>query len=322
MFDLTSYRAVPWLQQMPESAVPVLSFLHGKYSGREFPLIDPSVIAGRSSEADLVLADDAVSRKHVRFYARRGRMWLRDLGSRNGTHVNGNPVELHCLRDGDRLLIGSSLAAVEYKEPADVSEARAGEAPRRRGTAESSAHSMAGSIEEIPLMDVLQWLATSRKAGALKVRDLESGRTGSLHLSDGLVFYAAIDGNPRLHPEKALMRMLLWQKGSFELEQADVEEPPSRINMSLEGMLMEAARQQDEMAALDKKFSLPTGRDRVSLVKQSPVRWSSLPDDQVDLIQDIIEMGGWKNVLDTRETDDLTLNRLLAKLKKSGIVHW
>lgn len=308
---------------MAESAVPVLSFLHGKYSGREFPLDGESMIAGRSSEADLVLADDAVSRKHVRFFGRRGRTWLRDLGSRNGTLVNGQPIELHCLRDGDRLVIGSNLIAVEFKALSEVSEARAGEAPRRRGGGEASAgHSMAGSIEEIPLMDVLQWLATSRKTGALKVRDLESGRTGALHLKDGLVYYAAIEGNPRLHPEKALMRMLLWQKGSFELENTELEDPKTRINMSLEYMLMEAARQQDELAALDKKYGLPKPRDRVTLVKRAPVRWSSLPDDQTDLIQDIIELGGWKNVLDTRETDDLSLHRTLAALKKAGLVSW
>lgn len=322
MFDLTLRAAVPWLHQMAETAVPVLSFLHGKYSGREFPLDGSSTIAGRSSEADLVLADDAVSRKHVRFFAKRGRIWLRDLGSRNGTQVNGKAVALHCLREGDRLVIGSNLIAVEFKSLVEVSEARAGEAPRRRTGEMPAAHSMAGSIEEIPLMDVLQWLATSRKTGGLKVRDVENGRVGSLHLKDGLVYYAAIEGNPRLHPEKALMRMLLWQKGSFELENNELEEPKTRINMSLEHMLMEAARQQDELAALDKKYGMPKARDRVTFVKKSPVRWSSLPDEQVDLIQDIIELGGWKNVLDTRETDDLSLHRLLAALKKAGVVEW
>ncbi len=306
---------------MAESAVPVLSFLHGKYAGREFPLDAENCIAGRSTEADLVLADDAVSRKHVRFFSRRGRIWLRDLGSRNGTHINGTQVQMHCLRDGDRLTIGSSLAAVEFKAATDVSEARAGEQNRRRPN-DTANHSMTGSIEDIPLMDVLQWLATSRKTGILKVRDVEGGRTGMLHLQDGLVFYAAIEGNPRLHPEKALMRMLLWQKGSFELENGDMDEPPTRINMSLEHMLMEAARQQDELAALDKKFSLPKGRDRVRLVRKSPIRWNTLDDDALGLIQDIVEMGGWKNVLDTSDKDDLALHRLLTGLKKAGVVEW
>ncbi len=323
VFDLTSSPAVPSSCAMSESPVTVLSFVHGKYSGREYPIDGENCIAGRSTEADLVLADDAVSRKHVRFFSSRGRVWLRDLGSRNGTLINGKSVELHCLREGDRLAIGASLARVELKERDDISESRAGEQPRRRlAEASGSNHSMTGSIEDIPLMDVLQWLATSRKTGALKVRDPDGGRTGLLHLQDGLVFYAAIEGNPRLHPEKALLRMLIWQRGSFELENTDLEEPPTRINMSLEHMLMEAARQQDELAALNKRVALPTARDRVRLVKKSPVRWSTLTPDRLDLVQDMVELGGWKNVLDTSEKDDLALHRLLAALKKAGVVEW
>ena len=306
---------------MSESPVTVLSFVHGKYAGREFPVEGENCIAGRSTEAHLVLADDAVSRKHIRFFQSRGRVWLRDLGSRNGTHVNGVVVELHCLREGDRLAIGSSLARVDLKERSALSEARAGEQPRRRPN-EGASHSMTGSIEDIPLMDVLQWLATSRKTGVLKVRDPDGGRTGLLHLQDGLVFYAAIEGNPRLHPEKALLRMLVWQRGSFELENVELEDPETRINMSLEHMLMEAVRQQDELAALDKKFTLPTPRDRVRLIKPCPVRWNTLSEDQIDLIQDIVELGGWKNVLDTSQKDDLALNRVLTQLKKAGLAEW
>ena len=92
--------------------------------------------------------------------------------------------------------------------------------------------------------------------------------------------------------------------------------------MSLEHVLMEAARQQDEMAALDKKFNLPKPRDRVTLVRKSPVKWSTLTDEQLDLVQDIIELGGWRNVLDTRVTDDLALHKQLAGLKKIGVVEW
>ncbi|HET6584895.1 MAG TPA: FHA domain-containing protein, partial [Nannocystaceae bacterium] len=179
----------------PALPVLVLQFVRGKYHGQEYPLEQgKSVIAGRSTEADLVLADDAVSRKHARFYGARGRIWVRDLGSRNGTVVNGERVELHCLRAGDRVVIGSSLARVDHKPTADVNPRRAGEQRRRRPN-DSAGRSMTGSIEDIPLMDVLQWLATSRKTGCLKVRDVTRNRVGALHLREGRVYYAAIEGN-------------------------------------------------------------------------------------------------------------------------------
>jgi len=306
----------------PAGQVLVLHFLRGKYQGQEYPLEQgKALIAGRSTEADLVLADDAVSRKHVRFYGARGRIWVRDLGSRNGTVVNGDRVELHCLRAGDRVGIGSNLARVELKPVSDVNARRAGEERRRRPN-DSAGRSMTGSIEDIPLMDVLQWLATSRKTGCLKVRDLSRGRIGALHLREGRVYYASIEGNRGLLPEKALLRMLNWDKGMFELESTPIENPPREINMSLEHMLMEAARQQDELAALAKKSQLPGLGAPVTLVKPGKVRWTELAPAELDLVQDMVEAGGWWEVLDGSNKDDITLTRTLVALKQKGVVSY
>jgi pSer/pThr/pTyr-binding forkhead associated (FHA) protein len=303
-----------------DGLVTVLRFVSGRYQGQDFPLDDRrSYIAGRSTEVDLVLADDAVSRKHARFYPARGRIWVRDLGSRNGTIVNGQTVERHCLREGDRIVIGSSLAKVARTDLDALSGKRAGEAHRET---DMSNRAMAGSLEDIPLMDVLQWLATSRKTGTLKVRDPDAERVGSLHLHDGRVFFAAITGAAELAPEKALIRMLNWKRGSFELDSAVMEEVDAEINMSLEHMLMEAARQEDELAALAKKTPLPKPRARVALAKPCPVRWKSLEPAELDLVQDMVEIGTWWRVLDYSITDDLTLSRVLVALKKKGVVEY
>jgi hypothetical protein len=303
-----------------DGLVTVLRFVSGRYRGQDFPLDDRrSYIAGRSTEVDLVLADDAVSRKHARFYPARGRIWVRDLGSRNGTIVNGQAVERHCLRDGDRIAIGSSLAKVARTDPDALSAKRAGEVHRET---DLSNRAMAGSLEEVPLMDVLQWLATSRKTGTLKVRDPDAERVGSLHLRDGRVFYAAITGAAELAPEKALIRMLNWKRGSFELDSAVMDAVKGEINMSLEHMLMEAARQEDELANLAKKTPLPKPRARVALIKPCPVRWKDLPPAELDLVQDLVEAGSWWRVLDLSATDDLTLSRVLVALKKKGVVEY
>lgn len=303
-----------------DGLVTVLHFVSGRYEGLDFPLDDRrSYIAGRSSEVDLILADDAVSRKHARFYPSRGQIWVRDLGSRNGTVINGQSVERHMLREGDRIAIGSSLAKVARNDPDSLSSKRAGEAHR---SAEMSNRSMAGSIEDIPLMDVLQWLATSRKTGTLKVRDPDNDRVGSLHLREGRVFYAEISGASDLVPEKGLIRMLNWKRGSFELDNDVLEEAPKEISMSLEHMLMEAARQEDEMAALSKKTPLPKPRARVALAKPSPVRWKELEQSELDLVQDMVEMGSWWRVMDTSSTDDITLARSLVALKRKGVVEY
>lgn len=64
---------------------------------------------GRASDNDLVLADDLASRWHAEISAEGGSVTLVDLGSQNGTIVNGRAVGSHALEPGDRIEIGASV---------------------------------------------------------------------------------------------------------------------------------------------------------------------------------------------------------------------
>src|SRR5204862_2319439 len=95
--------------------------------------------------------------------------------STNGTFVNGEKVRKADLKDGDRILIGTSIIKIVFVDGDNTghlmseTEARskmAVAANKRQGT---SPKSMAGSIEEIPLPDLLQLLSTSKKSGVLVV---------------------------------------------------------------------------------------------------------------------------------------------------------
>ena len=69
---------------------------------------DGKAVLGRSRECDVVLADANVSRRHCEV-VRDGDSWFAvDLGSTNGTELNGKTVKRAQLADGDRLSIGSS----------------------------------------------------------------------------------------------------------------------------------------------------------------------------------------------------------------------
>lgn len=70
---------------------------------------------GRREGNDLVLPDPHVSRQHATIEHVNGRYRLRDLGSRNGTGVNGKPITEADLRDGDRLVIGMFEATVRIR---------------------------------------------------------------------------------------------------------------------------------------------------------------------------------------------------------------
>jgi pSer/pThr/pTyr-binding forkhead associated (FHA) protein len=73
------------------------------------------VVLGRGKEADLRIDDPNVSRKHAAVYWNNGRLMLDDLGSTNGTLVNGYPVTSTVLRPGDVVALGDSRLTVDSK---------------------------------------------------------------------------------------------------------------------------------------------------------------------------------------------------------------
>ena len=68
---------------------------------------------GRSEESEIVLVDPSVSRAHAVVEIRGGAPVVRDVGSTNGTFVNGRRVRSHQLRDGDELLFGDTKMRFE-----------------------------------------------------------------------------------------------------------------------------------------------------------------------------------------------------------------
>lgn len=300
---------------MASSEIPVLTFVAGDKPGEAFPLGPEgnSWVAGRSNDADLVLPDDTVSRKHARIYSARGALWLRDLGSRNGTLINGRSVAHHRLRPGDRITIGASLLRVDVV-PLERLEREKGPAPEEI----TAGRSMSGSIQDIPLADVLQWLATSRKTGTLRVR---GSSTGELFLRQGRVYYARIQGSSNLKAEKALLRMMGWREGTFELDSAVLEPPQGQeLSVGLEHILMEAARVQDELAHLAERQKIP--ERAISLALPPRKRWRELKPEQLDLLQVIAEGHDWPAILDRLEADDVALTRTAVDLNKAGVIRY
>ena len=86
---------------------PRLVVVLGQEAGRKQVVID-TVLIGRASDCQIRLEDSEVSRRHCLVGRQGGEYVLEDLGSRNGTSVNGAPVRRHVLRYGDRIQVGRS----------------------------------------------------------------------------------------------------------------------------------------------------------------------------------------------------------------------
>jgi hypothetical protein len=72
---------------------------------------------GRAEDNDLIARDGRVSRHHGRIVGRRGTMIYLDLGSTNGSKVNGEPVNEVVLGVGDRLQVGDTTLVLEVEGP-------------------------------------------------------------------------------------------------------------------------------------------------------------------------------------------------------------
>jgi len=84
-----------------------LKVIGGKNDGREIKISVPRFIIGRGEQAHLRPASDMVSRQHCAVIIGKGEVIVEDLGSRNGTFVNGKALEApHKVQVGDTLRVG------------------------------------------------------------------------------------------------------------------------------------------------------------------------------------------------------------------------
>src|SRR5687768_8957022 len=81
-----------------------LRFISGKYQGGEYPIDEGRrIVVGRSSDLDMVLVEEMVSRRHAQISMSNQVITIEDLGSTNGTFVNGEKIQRATLREGDRV---------------------------------------------------------------------------------------------------------------------------------------------------------------------------------------------------------------------------
>jgi len=97
-----------------------LEIVEGADAGHRVAVAGPLTV-GRAADADLVLADELVSRRHARVSQSGAGAVVEDLGSRNGTFVNGNQIHGPTrLTPGDQLQLGVTL--VELRSVTQIAE--------------------------------------------------------------------------------------------------------------------------------------------------------------------------------------------------------
>jgi pSer/pThr/pTyr-binding forkhead associated (FHA) protein len=90
-----------------------LRVVGGARDGMHVPLLPSrSLVFGRGAECDVVIPDMFLSRRHFRITRGSQQLEVLDLGSSNGTLVNGHPVSTVAVKDGDRIQLGRTVIVV------------------------------------------------------------------------------------------------------------------------------------------------------------------------------------------------------------------
>jgi pSer/pThr/pTyr-binding forkhead associated (FHA) protein len=84
----------------------VLVVNRGPNAGFRFPLHQAVTTAGRDARSDIFLDEMTVSGHHAEFRLERGELRIIDIGSLNGTYVNGQPIDSTVLTNGDEIQMG------------------------------------------------------------------------------------------------------------------------------------------------------------------------------------------------------------------------
>ncbi|HEY66677.1 MAG TPA: FHA domain-containing protein [Thermoflexia bacterium] len=100
----------------------------GPEPGRTFPLNKDSISLGRDPGNDIVIGNPQVSRQHARITRQGGLMVIEDLGSTNGTFVNGMRLTgPHTLANGDVIGLGDAVTLTYYGADIDATETIVGQ---------------------------------------------------------------------------------------------------------------------------------------------------------------------------------------------------
>lgn len=151
------------------------------YFDTPYPLPDGETHVGRADENDVVLTGDKVSRRHARFFVDGATVTVEDLGSRNGTQLNGqNLAAPATLSDGDAVTVGENTLAFRRAGEAEESrtevfDAVKGPLPLEQAPKPLDAHAaeLAGQVMLSRDLGDSAFLKSFDEARAMSVTELE-----------------------------------------------------------------------------------------------------------------------------------------------------
>ena len=213
-----------------------------------------SIVLGRSEECDYVLNDGLVSRRHAEISWAGGTFVVKDLGSNNGTKVDGAAVIKHNLKDGDHVEIGGQtfiyrvvLTLDQLKDSVKELLTEAGAVATMSDSVPRSTSDFSGSLEKTAIWEVCQLIEISEKTGVLELDSDSLGRA-TLYFREGVIVGAEVA--PR-HGEDAARAAFKLEEGLFSFRHESEVSPELPFNTPVSSLLVaamvERAKQEIEL---------------------------------------------------------------------------
>ncbi|HZU98604.1 MAG TPA: FHA domain-containing protein [Planctomycetota bacterium] len=196
------------------------------------------ITIGRAPDCKIVVPSVKVSRLHAEIRWEGGQPMIADLGSQNGTLVQGKPIQERPLKSGDEIQIGPLVANYQFAEPATLVAKESSDTHSK--TAAVTAQLLTGAIDKSGLGEVLQGTELNAKTGTLNI--IARGFSGWATFHGG-VPGAAEAGGPknRVRDELAFFKLLELTDGRFVFE-AHLKVPERRMTMTVTEILLEWSR--------------------------------------------------------------------------------
>lgn len=167
-----------------------LRVLKGAQAGREVAISVSKFLIGRGEECHLRPRSDAISRQHCVILVQDGQVVVRDLGSKNGSYVNGQRVEgEQVVRPGDEFQVGPLHFEIAIEQTLGGAKR-----PAPRGVKEVASRTAASPVDDL---DVASWLEEGEEAGASRAVATPETRQFQIEDTHNLALDTYVEGQSR-----------------------------------------------------------------------------------------------------------------------------
>lgn len=104
-----------------------LKVIYPSELAREYVIPDDGLVIGRSADAQFILEDEWISRQHCKVFRENGEIWVEDLGSTNGTFIDGAQISKSVLSVDSNLQLGKIVLKLEKAQAPSTSQMSLGE---------------------------------------------------------------------------------------------------------------------------------------------------------------------------------------------------